>query len=99
MNQNKSLALILAAGRCTRLGLDELPKCLIKLGERSLIEYQIECLKKLNIKKIFVVTGYNSEKIKEKLNQNNLKSTRLIESIMHWFGDFQKKIRQRSTCW
>jgi len=63
-------ALILAAGRGTRLGLDELPKCLIKLGERSLIEYQIECLKKLNIKKIFVVTGYNSEKIKEKLKDS-----------------------------
>tara|TARA_B100000029_G_scaffold460072_1_gene490724 strand:+ start:314 stop:1012 length:699 start_codon:yes stop_codon:yes gene_type:complete len=63
-------ALILAAGRGTRLGLDELPKCLIDFGKRSLIEYQIECLKKMNIEKIFVITGYNAEKIKDRLEES-----------------------------
>tara|TARA_B100000029_G_scaffold334732_1_gene326833 strand:+ start:1142 stop:1840 length:699 start_codon:yes stop_codon:yes gene_type:complete len=63
-------ALILAAGRGTRLGLDELPKCLINFGKSSLIEYQIKCLKKMNIKKIFVVTGYNAKKIQKKLKES-----------------------------
>ena len=56
-------ALILAAGKGTRLGLDNLPKCLIQFENLTLIEYQINCLSDLGIKNIFVVTGYNSEKI------------------------------------
>ena len=60
-------ALILAAGRGTRLGLNEIPKCLIEFQNTSLIEYQIKCLKEIGVNEIFIVTGYNSEKIKEKL--------------------------------
>jgi len=62
--------LILAAGRGTRLGLNDIPKCLIEFENTSLIEYQINCLKELDINNIFVVTGYNSDKIKEKLGNN-----------------------------
>ena len=63
-------ALILAAGRGTRLGLDEIPKCLIKFGDKTLIEYQIQCLRELKIDKIFVITGYNSEKIRSILKNS-----------------------------
>ena len=65
-------AIILAAGQGTRLGLDDLPKCLIQFENTSLIEYQIECLRESGIKNVFVVTGFESEKIRCKLgNQVN----------------------------
>ncbi|MBL76667.1 MAG: hypothetical protein CL763_07075 [Chloroflexi bacterium] len=88
-------ALILAAGKGTRLGLDNLPKCLIQFENLTLIEYQINCLFDLGIKNIFVVTGYNSEKIEEKLGDqvtyihnkefattNNIKSIFLAEKFL-----------------
>jgi len=56
-------AIILAAGKGTRLGLDEIPKCLIEFDNITLIRYQIECLRELGVDEIFIVTGYNSEKI------------------------------------
>ena len=65
-------AIILAAGQGTRLGLNDLPKCLIQFENTSLIEYQIECLKELGINSVFVVTGFESDKIMHKLgNQVN----------------------------
>ena len=88
-------ALILAAGRGTRLGLDNLPKCLIQFENLTLIEYQINCLSNLGIKNIFVVTGYNSEKIEDKLGHqamyihnkefattNNIKSILLAKKFL-----------------
>jgi len=63
-------ALILAAGRGTRMGEIDKPKCLLDLGGISIIKYQIECLKNMGIKKIFIVTGYNSEQIHSHLNDD-----------------------------
>ena len=63
-------ALILAAGRGTRMGEIDKPKCLLDLGGISIIKYQIECLKNIGINKIFIVTGYNSEQIHSHLNDD-----------------------------
>jgi len=56
-------ALILAAGRGTRMGGIDKPKCLLEFNGDSLIHYQINCFKKLGIDRIFVITGYHSELI------------------------------------
>ena len=61
-------ALILAAGRGTRMGGIDRPKCLLDLGGTSIIKQQIKCLKNMGINKIFIVTGYNSEQIHLHLN-------------------------------
>nr|AIF11077.1 glucose-1-phosphate cytidylyltransferase (rfbF) [uncultured marine thaumarchaeote KM3_49_A08] len=63
-------AVILAAGRGTRMGNIEIPKCLLKFGNTSLIEYQISCLRKIGINDILIVTGFNSELIKQHLGTN-----------------------------
>ena len=63
-------ALILAAGRGTRMGGIDRPKCLLDLGGISILKYQIECLKNAGINKIFIVTGYNSEQIHSHLNDD-----------------------------
>lgn len=63
-------ALILAAGTGSRMGGIDSPKCLLNIGDTSIINYQINCFKKLGIEKIFVLTGYNSEQIKNHVNKD-----------------------------
>ena len=58
---------ILAAGQGTRMGNLEIPKCLLKIDDITLIEYQLTCLKKLGIDDILIVTGYNDQMIKQHL--------------------------------
>ena len=60
-------ALILAAGKGTRIQTNDIPKCLLTVGDTNIIKYQINCLRDIGCQKIMVVTGYNSNKIKEKL--------------------------------
>ncbi len=59
----------LAAGTGSRMEGTDKPKCLLDLGGISIINYQIKCFKELGIKKIFVLTGYNSDEIKNHLNE------------------------------
>ena len=63
-------AVILAAGRGTRMGMKDAPKCLLKIGKKSIIEHQVDYLRNLDCKKILVVTGYNSNKIKNTLGNS-----------------------------
>ena len=60
-------ALILAAGTSSRLYplTKEIPKCLLKVGGKEIISFQIDMLRSVGIKKITIVTGYKAEKIKE----------------------------------
>ena len=61
-------ALILAAGRGTRMGQIDIPKCLLDIGGTSIINNQIKNFKNAGINRIFIVTGYNSELIHSHLN-------------------------------
>lgn len=53
-------AVILAAGRGSRMGklTDNQPKCMVKLGNQALIDWQIKALKKAGIKQIYLIKGY-----------------------------------------
>lgn len=55
-------ALILAAGRGSRMGLltEAVPKCLVPLGGRPLLEWQMSALRSAGIDTIGVVRGYNA---------------------------------------
>lgn len=61
-------ALILAAGRGTRLRplTNDIPKCLLKINDETILEYQLAQLEDLGIanKDIIIVTGYKAEYIK-----------------------------------
>lgn len=79
--------IILAAGKGTRLApfTDDLPKCLIKLFDKSLLEMQIDNFKDCRINDIIIVTGYKNEKIifpgiKKEKNEN-FSSTGMNESL------------------
>ena len=66
------LGLILAAGKGTRMGNIGIPKCLLKIGDASIIESQVEFLKKVGIHDILVITGHQAEKI-ESVLKNKVK--------------------------
>ncbi|WP_160687367.1 phosphocholine cytidylyltransferase family protein [Clostridium sp. C2-6-12] len=72
-------AVILAAGMGSRLQditNDLLPKGLIKINGKSLVERSIEKLRSLGIEKIYIVTGHLNEFYDELAKQNNYIETR-----------------------
>ena len=64
-------AIILAAGMASRLRplTDNTPKCLLKIGERSLLQRSIDALTSNGIKEIVIVTGYLHNQIEDFVKQ------------------------------
>lgn len=58
-------AVIPAAGKGTRLRpiTEDTPKCMVQIGNKSIIKHLIQDLKQLNIEEITVVVGYLKEKV------------------------------------
>lgn len=71
-------AILLAAGRGRRLGQD-LPKCLLSIEGRTLLERHIEILATVGISALTIVVGYQKEAIHEHVA--SLKSSLPIEFI------------------
>lgn len=64
-------AVLLVAGRSTRLyplTLDK-PKCLLEVGGRTLLEYQLDALVGCGIDELVLVTGYLREMIEAKIDE------------------------------
>jgi HAD superfamily hydrolase (TIGR01450 family) len=58
--------IILAAGSGSRISNKfNQPKCLIKINQKTILDYQIESFIFAGIKEVIIVTGYKSEKIKD----------------------------------
>lgn len=59
-------AVIMAGGKGTRIASitnDEIPKPMLKIGDKPILEHQINCLKKSGIIKIVIIVGHLGEKI------------------------------------
>ncbi len=71
-------ALIISAGSATRLGnlTQEIPKGLLKIHNKSILEIQIEQFKKKNISNIIIITGPHHEKY-------NLENISLVNDKNH----------------
>ena len=54
---------IIAGGKGTRLGRTDLPKPMIRILEKPILEYQIELVKKYGLKDIFILSGFMSDTI------------------------------------
>ena len=51
----------MAGGKGTRISSitnDEIPKPMLKIGDKTILEHQIDCLKKSNIDEIILVIGH-----------------------------------------
>ncbi|KHE91593.1 MAG: phosphocholine cytidylyltransferase family protein [Candidatus Scalindua rubra] len=65
--------IMLAAGVGKRMSAvtSIIPKCLIKIGEKTLLERHLDTISLLGIKDIVFVVGHFKEKIKETVEKNN----------------------------
>ena len=65
-------AVILAAGVSRRLYplTYDIPKCLIKVGEKPIINHQLDSLKNSGIDEIIIVVGYHRERLIDHINTN-----------------------------
>lgn len=74
-----TVALILAAGEGTRMK-SSLPKVLHPVGGRPMLSYVLGLVKALGIKRIIVVVGHKSERVKQYLGKNitTIKQDRLL---------------------
>ena len=68
MTTENAKAIIIAAGLGSRLKgyTEELPKCMLHFGDKTLLERQLEAYRDCGIKDISVVRGYKKEKINYK---------------------------------
>ena len=60
------IGVILAAGMAKRLRplTDTMPKCLLKVGEHTLLERTVDAMRQAGISEFVVVTGYRAEMIR-----------------------------------
>ena len=81
-------ALILAAGSGTRMGkyTENLPKGMLNVHGKTLIERQLETLRQAGVADIAIATGYKAEKIQYKgvtyYHNAEYASTNMVETIM-----------------
>ncbi len=79
--------IILGAGEGKRLRplTKDIPKCMVKIFDKSLLEHQLDVLKKCGISDIVIVTGYCRDKIKVpnvKYYENKFfDSTNMVETL------------------
>jgi len=91
-------AIILAAGVGSRMKkyTKSLPKGMIKINGKTLIERQIRMLRTVGIKKIIIVTGFKYELINYKgvkyYHNENYKKTNMVESLMCGACEFDQNI-------
>ncbi|MCQ2591520.1 MAG: phosphocholine cytidylyltransferase family protein [Treponema sp.] len=84
--------LILAAGRGTRISryLGGNPKCTVKIGNTTLIQYTINLLKSKGINKIGIVLGYQDKVIRDILKN---------EQVEFFYNPFFDVTNSIASCW
>ncbi len=75
MSKHDVHAIIIAAGQCSRLQpyTANLPKCMLKFGEKTLLQHQLDAYRECGVREISVIRGYESDKI-------NLEGLRYFEN-------------------
>jgi choline kinase len=90
-------ALILAAGQGSRLLplTEQLPKCLLDLSGRSMLEWQLRGLAEIGIRETTVVTGFRADLVDEAL----LRITPAGMTVRTLFNPFYKLADNLASCW
>lgn len=66
MVRDEAVAVVLAAGKSTRMNSD-LPKVLVDVRGRPMIEYVLEAVRAAGIRRLLVVVGHRAEMVREAL--------------------------------
>ncbi|WP_419816765.1 NTP transferase domain-containing protein [Glacieibacterium sp.] len=82
-------AIILSAGQGSRLAplTAETPKCLIDFHGLSLLEWQLAALAEAGVGTITVVTGFQAEKVRERLAGGPFESVALVNNPFYRIAD------------
>ena len=56
---------IIAGGKGTRLGLKDIPKPMVKIGDKPLLEHQIDLAKRYGVDEVFILLGHLASVIEE----------------------------------
>ena len=89
INKEDKKALIIAAGLGSRLKkyTENLPKCMLDFGGKTLLERQLDAYKKNGIKDISLIRGYKKEKINYKgiryFENPDYKNNNILNSIFY----------------
>ena len=89
LNKNNCKALIIAAGLGSRLKkhTENLPKCMLDFGGKTLLQRQLDSYKKNGINDISLIRGYKKEKINYKgikyFENNDYKNNNILNSIFY----------------
>ena len=89
MNKKNTKALIIAAGLGSRLKkhTENLPKCMLDFGGKTLLQRQLNSYKKCGIKDISLIRGYKKEKINYKgikyYENKDYKYNNILNSIFY----------------
>jgi len=63
LSEVKMQQIILAAGKGTRLNMPVTNKCLVKVSEKALIDYNLELSHEINANEILVIVGHNKDSL------------------------------------
>ena len=90
-------AVILSAGQGSRLlpHTERLPKCLLELGGRSMLEWQLRALESVGIRETVVVTGFMPELVEAEL----LGCTPTRMRVRSLYNPFYKLADNLASCW
>jgi choline kinase len=90
-------AIILSAGQGSRLLplTQDRPKCLLQIGARTLLEWQVRAIEACGIKDISVVIGFKSEMMEAEL----AKLARPGTTLRPIFNPFYKVADNLGSCW
>ena len=89
ISKNNNKALIIAAGLGSRLKkhTENIPKCMLDFGGKTLLQRQLESYKKNGIKDISLIRGYKKEKINYKgikyFENKDYKNNNILNSIFY----------------
>tara|TARA_B100000035_G_scaffold199175_1_gene170238 strand:+ start:631 stop:1755 length:1125 start_codon:yes stop_codon:yes gene_type:complete len=89
LNKKNNKALIIAAGLGSRLKkhTENLPKCMLDFGGKTLLQRQLDAYKKCQIKDISLIRGYKKEKINYKgikyFENTDYKNNNILNSIFY----------------
>ncbi|MDT0498773.1 phosphocholine cytidylyltransferase family protein [Algiphilus sp. W345] len=95
--QKPERAIILSAGQGSRLLplTEQMPKCLIDISGRSMLEWQLQGLAAVGLRETVVVTGFRADLVEEALRRITPAGLR----VRTLFNPFYKLADNLASCW